>query len=620
MPNENYQAQQDYHFNGSLSESGKPASYSISFPKSDKTSTSNATRINYGPPSNTVFGAIHRIDESVEKSLNILIPVVVTKWYAQYHRVKVRPLIMSPFRAVGTGRLDYLQSSEFEVPYQTHAHGGFQVEWPYFAGDTGWVIAGDIPSGINNPRVEKQLENDEDDVSDIMQEPEHFGYNEFSYGLFIPHQFGEYGYQVHKSRYSIASAVSIMTPVSSGLGIEDERLGIFATAGGNDIFDMFYEEYLNNNTCGIGFDSGSLHLRTEGKYYDSEYYRQFDDVKFEADGEDENDSTVDEDGFNKDTNDIDREVKDGYTGYEKYNSDCRITGGSIVAKAVYEKAQYENLKDRAKNIISRTVEVRIGAEDTAGNVGDPGLFHYSITDRKVEGENSDTIERTGDLDNMRFSKTKRSVNEKGEKTISTSEQYSISFISPAYYGYEKRHGDYIDKTTLWLDITGPNLTQSRQYAQSVANENDERDTKSWENRFSASIVDGHCRLIKDFCKQRIKPKKEEVSDEINAELDNEDVNPNDYNYDRRLESVDRGDVTCFRQTHNHITGDNDIFGSDSDQTITINCNQFGYHDSKKGIFSMTGFDSVVLNGNVTIDVPDVRSINCEGMCPVAYEQ
>lgn len=150
---------------------------------------------------NTVDNLIASCDPSVEGSpssmllelfaqfrreQNICIPAIVESVSEGY--VTARPLVKSVY-ATEDGDKNVPRPAVI-VPVMNFMHGGIIIHAPIYAGDTGWIIAGDrdwTPAVKGNSTIPSEDKNDNEGPADLSS----FAVNKFDFGFFVPNSWAK---------------------------------------------------------------------------------------------------------------------------------------------------------------------------------------------------------------------------------------------------------------------------------------------------------------------------------------------------------------------------------------------------------------------------------------------
>lgn len=150
---------------------------------------------------NTVDNLIASCDPSVENSpssmllelfaqfrreQNICIPAIVESVSEGY--VTARPLVKSVY-ATEDGDKNVPRPAVI-VPVMNFMHGGIIIHAPIYAGDTGWIIAGDrdwSPAVNGNSTIPSEDKNDNEGPADLSS----FAVNKFDFGFFVPNSWAK---------------------------------------------------------------------------------------------------------------------------------------------------------------------------------------------------------------------------------------------------------------------------------------------------------------------------------------------------------------------------------------------------------------------------------------------
>lgn len=150
---------------------------------------------------NTVDNLIASCDPSVEGSpssmllelfaqfrreQNICIPAIVESVSEGY--VTARPLVKSVY-ATEDGDKNVPRPAVI-VPVMNFMHGGIIIHAPIYAGDTGWIIAGDrdwSPAVKGNSTIPSEDKNDNEGPADLSS----FAVNKFDFGFFVPNSWAK---------------------------------------------------------------------------------------------------------------------------------------------------------------------------------------------------------------------------------------------------------------------------------------------------------------------------------------------------------------------------------------------------------------------------------------------
>lgn len=122
------------------------------------------------------------------------VPAIVRKYDRASGIAQVVPLVMSVCETEAGETL--AERPTYSVPVRRIRHGGFTVDIPLFAGDTGWLIAGDRSSSkarrANSTPLTEEQDGEEYDSEGNSgpKRPDTNAICDFSFGFFIPDYWG----------------------------------------------------------------------------------------------------------------------------------------------------------------------------------------------------------------------------------------------------------------------------------------------------------------------------------------------------------------------------------------------------------------------------------------------
>lgn len=156
----------------------------------DKTTVLNGYNLGDIETSIGFFKALFNLHDSAMKHC---LPAIVKKYDRATGIVSVLPLVKT---VIDTRDGTILEDRPtYNVPIRGIHHGGFTIDVPIFAGDTGWLIAADRNSAT--ARAKNSTENLEDlkeyseDGNEGAKAPDTRALADFAWGFFIPDYWGK---------------------------------------------------------------------------------------------------------------------------------------------------------------------------------------------------------------------------------------------------------------------------------------------------------------------------------------------------------------------------------------------------------------------------------------------
>lgn len=91
---------------------------------------------------NSITASLTKMMKGCVEDVSVCRPVVIVKVDRKSRILTVRPLCKTPYRS-SSGKLKYIDGDEIEVRPVVMMSSGIVVDWPYYVGDTGWVVSTD---------------------------------------------------------------------------------------------------------------------------------------------------------------------------------------------------------------------------------------------------------------------------------------------------------------------------------------------------------------------------------------------------------------------------------------------------------------------------------------------
>jgi len=183
---------------------------------------------------------------NIQTGMPICILVCIYSYDPETRMAEVLPLVKYQYN---DGGVKYLQLHTKSVQIRQVVHGGFCVDIPIYAGDTGWIISSDVDTNCVKEFADATAVREEDADATTMdawpREPSKPDRHMFNSGFFIPDYFGKAtktkasagGVQVGKDDLYIGTAVGEQGyDQSRSVAITMTREGKVTVANGNEAY------------------------------------------------------------------------------------------------------------------------------------------------------------------------------------------------------------------------------------------------------------------------------------------------------------------------------------------------------------------------------------------------
>ena len=162
----------------------------------------NTARGMYNPFDNNIYALINNAIERAIKRLQICIPAIVKKV------VDRKTVIVLPAVQQSDSDWNAIDWAETKLPVYSPLGSGIVMSFPLAAGDTGWIIAGDL-----DPSLFFQ------DVSSPAKQA-FFDRHKYQYGFFIPANMGNFTISQDDENRWVLTSLDGKTRISIGDGID----------------------------------------------------------------------------------------------------------------------------------------------------------------------------------------------------------------------------------------------------------------------------------------------------------------------------------------------------------------------------------------------------------------
>lgn len=157
----------------------------------------------YDPFNNNIYSLINNAIERAIKRLQVCIPAIVKSASREY-------VIAVPAVQQSNSDWDAIDWAEIKLPVYSPLGGGIVMSFPLAAGDTGWIIAGDL-----DPSLFFQ------DVSSPAKQA-FFDRHKYQYGFFLPANLGNFTVSQDDEERWVLTSLDGKTRISVGEGIDIE--------------------------------------------------------------------------------------------------------------------------------------------------------------------------------------------------------------------------------------------------------------------------------------------------------------------------------------------------------------------------------------------------------------
>mgnify|MGYP006958172330 CR=1 FL=1 len=157
----------------------------------------------YNPFEHNIYALINNAVERAVKRLQVCIPAIVKDANRKY-------VIAVPAVQQSNSDWNAIDWAEIKLPVYSPLGGGIIMSFPLAAGDTGWIIAGDL-----DPSLFFQ------DVSSPAKQA-FFDRHKYQYGFFLPANLGDFTISQDDEERWVLTSLDGKTRISIGEGIDIE--------------------------------------------------------------------------------------------------------------------------------------------------------------------------------------------------------------------------------------------------------------------------------------------------------------------------------------------------------------------------------------------------------------
>lgn len=184
----------------------------------------NTARGIYNPFENNVYAMVNSLIERAVKRLQTCIPAIVKEADRKY-------VIAVPAVQQSDSDWNAVDWAEIKLPVYSPLGGGITMSFPLAAGDTGWIIAGDLDPSLFFQNVSSPAKQ------------AFFDRHKYQYGFFLPANLGDFTVSQDDEERWVLTSLDGKTKISIGEGIDietDKELkikgnSVSITSSGNNI-------------------------------------------------------------------------------------------------------------------------------------------------------------------------------------------------------------------------------------------------------------------------------------------------------------------------------------------------------------------------------------------------